>query len=62
VRLCDVGAAIQEVMESYEVEINGKVYQGMMLLFIVFILFGLHSARFSIYNAQIQNLHFFVIK
>ncbi|KZV39814.1 methionine aminopeptidase 2B [Dorcoceras hygrometricum] len=24
VRLCDVGAAIQEVMESYEVEINGK--------------------------------------
>ncbi|XP_040375541.1 fe-S cluster assembly factor HCF101, chloroplastic-like [Rosa chinensis] len=29
VRLCDVGAAIQEVMESYEVEINGKVYQGL---------------------------------
>lgn len=28
VRLCDVGAAIQEVMESYEVEINGKVFQG----------------------------------
>ncbi|CAL9236858.1 unnamed protein product [Arabidopsis halleri] len=27
VRLCDVGAAIQEVMESYEVDINGKVYQ-----------------------------------
>ncbi|KAK7382290.1 hypothetical protein VNO80_01125 [Phaseolus coccineus] len=27
VRLCDIGAAIQEVMESYEVEINGKVYQ-----------------------------------
>ncbi|QCE10101.1 methionyl aminopeptidase [Vigna unguiculata] len=26
VRLCDIGAAIQEVMESYEVEINGKVY------------------------------------
>ncbi|CBH15081.1 metallo-peptidase, Clan MG, Family M24 [Trypanosoma brucei gambiense DAL972] len=26
VRLCDVGAAIQEVMESYEVELNGKVY------------------------------------
>jgi hypothetical protein len=32
VRLCDVGAAIQEVMESYEVEINGKVYQGMLLV------------------------------
>ncbi|KAI3852375.1 hypothetical protein MKX03_018855 [Papaver bracteatum] len=26
VRLCDVGAAIQEVMESYEVEINGKIF------------------------------------
>jgi len=26
VRLTDVGEAIQEVMESYEVEINGKVY------------------------------------
>ncbi|RLM61439.1 methionine aminopeptidase 2B-like [Panicum miliaceum] len=26
-RLCDVGAVIQEVMESYEVEINGKVFQ-----------------------------------
>lgn len=28
VRLCDIGSAIQEVMESYEVEINGKTYQG----------------------------------
>lgn len=27
VRLCDVGEAIQEVMESYEVEIDGKVHQ-----------------------------------
>jgi methionyl aminopeptidase len=26
VRLCDVGEAIQEAMESYEVEIDGKVY------------------------------------
>jgi len=26
VRLCDVGEAIQEVMESYEVEMNGKTY------------------------------------
>lgn len=26
VRLCDVGEAIQEVMESYEVTINGKTY------------------------------------
>nr|AMO02519.1 methionine aminopeptidase 2 [Tityus serrulatus] len=27
VRLCDIGEAVQEVMESYEVEIDGKVYQ-----------------------------------
>lgn len=27
VRLCDVGAAIQEVMESYEVEIKNKTYK-----------------------------------
>ncbi|KAI0562586.1 methionyl aminopeptidase [Gracilaria domingensis] len=26
VRLCDVGAAVQEVMESHEVELDGKVY------------------------------------
>ncbi|XP_046840324.1 methionine aminopeptidase 2B-like [Xenia sp. Carnegie-2017] len=26
VRLCDIGESIQEVMESYEVEINGKTY------------------------------------
>lgn len=26
-RLCDIGAAIQEVMESYEVELDGKTYQ-----------------------------------
>lgn len=28
VRLCDIGAAIQEVMESYEVELDGKTYGG----------------------------------
>lgn len=27
-RLCDIGEAIQEVMESYEVELEGKTYQG----------------------------------
>lgn len=26
-QLCDIGAQIQEVMESYEVEIDGKTYQ-----------------------------------
>jgi methionine aminopeptidase type II len=27
VRLCDVGAAIQEVMESYEIELDGKTHR-----------------------------------
>ena len=27
VRLCDVGEQIQEVMESYEVELDGKTYR-----------------------------------
>jgi methionyl aminopeptidase len=27
VRLCDIGAAVQETMESYEVELDGKTYQ-----------------------------------
>lgn len=26
VRLCDIGEAIQEVMESYEVELGGRTY------------------------------------
>ena len=26
VRLCDVGEQIQEVMESYEIELDGKVF------------------------------------
>lgn len=26
VQLCDIGAAIQEVMESYELELDGKVF------------------------------------
>ena len=30
VRLCDVGEAIQEVMESYEVELDGKTYKGIL--------------------------------
>jgi methionyl aminopeptidase len=30
VRLCDIGAAISETMESYEVELDGKSYQGII--------------------------------
>lgn len=29
-RLCDVGEAIEEVMTSYEVELDGKVHTGML--------------------------------
>lgn len=43
-RLCDVGAAIQEVMESYEVEINGKTFQGIILTDNLSNLYGMHSA------------------
>lgn len=25
-RLCDIGAAIQETMESYEIQLNGKTF------------------------------------
>ena len=32
VRLCDIGESIQEVMESYEVELDGKTYQGKKIL------------------------------
>lgn len=39
VRLCDIGAAIQETMESYEVEIGGKTYQGDIRLPIAYIPF-----------------------
>ena len=28
VRLCDIGAAIEETMTSYEVELDGKTYTG----------------------------------
>jgi methionine aminopeptidase len=28
VRLCDIGDSVQEVMESYEVEVGGKMYPG----------------------------------
>jgi methionyl aminopeptidase len=31
VRTCDIGAAIQEVMESYEVEVDGKVLPGAIM-------------------------------
>lgn len=42
VRLCDIGEAIQETMESYEVELDGKTYQGTFLVFrrLWFLCFG----------------------
>lgn len=32
VRLCDIGAAIQEVMESYEIELNGQTHQSTLII------------------------------
>lgn len=43
-RLCDVGETIQEVMESYEVEIDGKTYQGNRRSFII----SFHSCTGSV--------------
>ena len=40
VRLCDVGEQIQEVMESYEVELDGKTYQGKQQVFVCVSLWG----------------------
>lgn len=48
-RLCDVGAAIQEVMESYEVEINGKVYQGMTSVASVYICMFVYKVKWREY-------------
>ncbi len=32
VRLCDIGETVQEVMESYEIDLDGKTYRGTCLL------------------------------
>lgn len=50
VRLCDVGETIQEVMESYEVEIDGKTYQGNIRLFIMFSFIHMLSAASYLFN------------
>lgn len=34
-RLNEIGEVIQETMESYEVELDGKTYQGILQMFIV---------------------------
>jgi hypothetical protein len=44
VRLCDIGAAVQEVMESYEVELDGKTYQVRRRLFCITCAFASESA------------------
>ena len=36
-RLNEIGEVIQETMESYEVELDGKTYQGISLKFLCFI-------------------------
>lgn len=47
-RLCDIGETIQEVMESYEVEIDGKTYQGNMTF--VFFFVNPSPAPFSLFS------------
>lgn len=49
VRLCDVGETIQEVMESYEVEIDGKTYQGNAGSFIIISLLFTGSALLPVF-------------
>ena len=34
VRLCDIGAAIEETMRSYDVELNGNSYTGLLSIII----------------------------
>ena len=36
-RLNEIGEVIQETMESYEVELDGKTYQGIFFKFLYFI-------------------------
>ena len=36
-RLNEIGEVIQETMESYEVELDGKTYQGILFKFSCFI-------------------------
>ena len=44
VRLCDVGAAIQEVMESHEIELDGKTYQVLFSLTVEYKRQFIHSS------------------
>jgi len=52
VRLCDVGSAIQEVMESYEVELDGRTYQGIVLFTVM--IATKHTCRF------VQHMYFVI--
>ena len=45
VRLCNVGEAIQEVMESYEVELDGKIHR-------VKVIRSLNGHSIAAYNIQ----------
>ena len=53
-RLCDIGEAIQEVMESYEIDLDGKTYQG-ELFFPYLLLYNL--LIYSILVKCIRNLN-----
>lgn len=60
VRLCDIGETIQEVMESYEVEIDGKTYQGKIKAFIT--LLFMHRFSHVSYLSDFEVSFFFTVK
>ena len=51
-RLCDLDETIQEIMESYENELDGKTYQGFGVYnhLFIFIVFKIASFLFSKLN------------
>ncbi len=56
-RLCDLGEAIQEVMESYEVELDGKTYPGKLKTFPLKLFFAASLAVVHIQVKCIRNLN-----
>ena len=60
--LCDMGAAIQEVIESYEIEIDGKTYPSLFHFncFVNFILI-FKNREIEIYRKTYPNFFLFYI-
>ncbi|CAF3006336.1 unnamed protein product [Rotaria sp. Silwood2] len=56
VRLCDIGEAIQEVMESYEIELDGKLYPNSADCT------GRHRSFENFYKLLKSNIAFFIFR